>query len=292
MGIFLLIVLLGVAVYVVQRKRYEKTEYYQQTKYPYGSVRSDKGRLGEFYTYKYLKSLAGYKRYLFNLYVPKNNGETTELDVVLLHESGIYVFESKNYSGWIFGTESQQYWTQTLPIGQGSSQKNQFYNPIMQNKGHIKWLRTFLDDQTLPFYSYIVFSDRCTLKDITLTSGKHYVVNQYDLFSAVQQNIAEAGIQLSSDKIDELFEKLYPLTQINEAEKMIHIRNIQQRTQHNFSQNTFSTMAARNAEKTLCPRCGGQLVMRIASKGQRQGKRFLGCSNYPECRYIENLPGE
>lgn len=126
MGFFLLAVLLAIVVYVVQKKRYEKTEYYQQTKNPYSSVRFNKGRLGEFYTYKYLDSLTGYKRYLFNLYIPKSNGETTELDVVLLHESGIYVFESKNYSGWIFGTESQQYWTQTLPTGRGGHRKINF----------------------------------------------------------------------------------------------------------------------------------------------------------------------
>ena len=181
--ILLLIAVFAVFVfYVIQKKQYEKTEYYTQTKTPYFQMIFDKGRLGEFYTYKNLKTLKGYKKYLFNLYLPKANGETTELDVVLLHESGIYVFESKNYSGWIFGTESQQYWTQTLPTGRGRSQKNQFYNPIWQNKGHLKWLQTFLADQTLPFYSYIVFSDRCTLKDITLTSGKHYVVNRYNLF--------------------------------------------------------------------------------------------------------------
>lgn len=292
MEIFLLVVLFSIAVYVVQKKRYEKTEYYQQTKNPYKSVRFNKGRLGEFYTYKYLNSLAGYKRYLFNLYIPKRNGETTELDVVLLHESGIYIFESKNYSGWIFGTESQQYWTQTLPTGRGRSQKNQFYNPILQNNGHLKWLQTFLADHTLPFYSYIVFSNRCTLKNITLTSGKHYVVNRYNLFPAVQQNIERVGMRLSSEKIDELFEKLYPLTQIDEAEKMIHIVNIQQRMQDKFSQNISDSIATPNVGKALCPRCGGQLVMRVASKGIRQGKRFFGCSNYPKCRYIKNLPDE
>ena len=292
MEILLLAVLFAIAVYIVPKKRYEKTEYYQQTQNPYSSVLFNKGRLGEFYTYKYLKSVAGYKRYLFNLYVPKSNGETTELDVVLLHESGIYVFESKNYSGWIFGTESQQYWTQTLPTGRGRSQKNQFYNPILQNKGHLKWLQAFIADQTLPFYSYIVFSDRCTLKNVTLTSGKHYVVNRYDLFSAVQQNIAKAGMQLSSDKINELFEKLYPLTQIKEAEKIIHIKNIQHRMQNNFSQNISVATATPKVEKNICPRCGGQLVMRIASKEKRREKRFLGCSNYPRCRYIENLPDE
>lgn len=279
-------------LYIIQKKQYEKTEYYQQTKNPYRSVQFNKGRLGEFYIYKYLKSLAGYKRYLFNLYIPKNNGETTELDVVLLHESGIYVFESKNYSGWIFGTESQQYWTQTLPVGRGGSQKNQFYNPILQNKGHLKWIQIFLDDQTLPFYSYIVFSDRCTLKNITLTSAKHYVINRYNLLSAVQQNIAKTGIQLSPEKIDNLFEKLYPFTQIEEAEKMAHITNIQQNTQRSFSQPISNTKVTSNIERIICPRCGEKLVVRIARKGEHQGKKFLGCSNYPKCRYIQNLSDE
>ncbi len=291
MWIFLVIVLLSL-LYIIQKKQYEKTEYYQQTKNPYRSVQFNKGRLGEFYIYKYLKSLAGYKRYLFNLYIPKNNGETTELDVVLLHESGIYVFESKNYSGWIFGTESQQYWTQTLPVGRGGSQKNQFYNPILQNKGHLKWIQIFLEDQTLPFYSYIVFSDRCTLKNITLTSAKHYVINRYNLLSAVQQNIAKTGIQLSPEKIDNLFEKLYPFTQIEEAEKMAHITNIQQNTQRSFSQPISNTKVTSNIERIICPRCGEKLVVRIARKGEHQGKKFSGCSNYPKCRYIQNLSDE
>ncbi len=292
MGILLVIVLIIIIIYFIQKRQYEKTEYYQQTKNSYRSVQFNKGRLGEFYIYKYLKSLAGYKRYLFNLYIPKNNGETTELDVVLLHESGIYVFESKNYSGWIFGTESQQYWTQTLSVGRGKSQKNQFYNPILQNKGHLKWIQIFLEDQTLPFYSYIVFSDRCTLKNITLTSAKHYVINRYNLLSAVQQNIANTGIQLSPEKIDNLFEKLYPFTQVEEAEKMAHITNIQQNTQRSFSQPISNTKVTSNIERIICPRCGEKLVVRIARKGEHQGKKFLGCSNYPKCRYIQNLSDE
>ena len=290
MGISLLVILVLVAIYVIRKKQYEKTEYYQQTKNSYLNVRFNKGLLGEFYTYKYLNSLGGYKRYLFNVYIPKDNGETTELDVVLLHESGIYVLESKNYSGWIFGTETQQYWTQTLPAGRGRTEKNRFYNPILQNKGHLKWIQAFLEDPTLPFYSYIVFSDRCTLKNITLTSGKHYVVNRYNLLAAIQQNVAKVGTNLSPDKIDILFQKLYPLTQIDEAKKIMHIRNVQQKQQTNISPVSSAPPATAVPLKTICPHCGGKLVMRVATKGSRQGKRFLGCSNYPKCRYIENIP--
>lgn len=216
-------------IYAVKKRQYEKTEYYQQTRTPFLKVQFDKGLLGEFYTYERLKPLDGYKRYLFNLYVPKDDGETTELDVVLLHESGIYVLESKNYSGWIFGMESSKYWTQTLPNGRGRSQKARFFNPIMQNKGHIKWLQAFLADQKLPFYSYIVFSDRCSLKKITLTSGKHQVVNRRNLLFAIRKNISKAGAQLSRYDIDALFQMLYPLTQVDAIGKKKHIENIKRK---------------------------------------------------------------
>lgn len=39
---------------------------------------------------------------------------TYEIDLIMISETGIYVFESKNYSGWIFGDEKQRYWTQIL----------------------------------------------------------------------------------------------------------------------------------------------------------------------------------
>ena len=67
--------------------------------------------------------LKGFERkggkFLFNLYIPKLNDETTEVDVVLIHPKGFFVIESKNYNGWIFGSEKNRYWTQTLPMGRG-----------------------------------------------------------------------------------------------------------------------------------------------------------------------------
>ena len=72
--------------------------------------------------------------------MPKENGETSEIDVLMIHNKGIFVFERKNFSGWIFGNEIQRMWTQTLPKGRGRSHKESFFNPIMQNRTHIKTL--------------------------------------------------------------------------------------------------------------------------------------------------------
>ena len=114
---------------------------------------------------------------------------------------------------------------------EGRSQKTQFFNPILQNEGHLKWLKIFLKDQLLPIYSFIVFSDRCSLKDVTLTSGKHGVVNRSGLLAAVQQMIEKFGATLSPDKIDTLYEILLPLTQRDEVEKALHILSVRQKRQ-------------------------------------------------------------
>lgn len=93
----------------------------------------------------------------------------------------------------------------------------------------MKWLQNFLKDQTLPFYSYIVFSERCSLKKITLTSGKHHVIKRDQLLAAVRQNASSAGTQLTPQKIDMLYKKLYPFTQADAAKKAMHIENIRKK---------------------------------------------------------------
>ena len=50
-------------------------------------------------------------------------GKTTEIDLLMLHEKGIFVIESKYYSGWIFGSEDQLKWTQCFRNGR----KEHFY---------------------------------------------------------------------------------------------------------------------------------------------------------------------
>ena len=265
-----------------QIAKYKRTEYFKQTGNSYFSVLFDKGRLGEYYTYRYLKGLKGTKKFLFNIYFPKDNGETTETDVLLLHDSGIYVFESKNYSGWIFGTETQPYWTQTLPTGRKRSHKSRFFNPILQNKVHLKWLHRYLEDERLPMYSYIVFSDRCTLKDITLTSAEHHVINRYNILPAVKENSKRAGKLLTPEQIDVLYEKLYPLTQVDKAQKLAHVEAVRQKQQA-----AQQSAAPAPGEVPVCPYCNIPLVRRTTRKGPHAGESFWGCSNYPKCKFTK-----
>lgn len=89
------------------------------------------GQFGEYLIDYALQSngIEGERVVLTNLYLPMK-GKTTEIDLLMLHEKGIFVIESKYYSGWIFGSEDQLKWTQCFRNGR----KEHFYNPVKQNR--------------------------------------------------------------------------------------------------------------------------------------------------------------
>lgn len=302
------------AVYIVKNKEYKKTSYYKITKHPFISLRFNVGNLGEYLTYKYLRSFeTNGARFLFNVYIPKENGETTEIDVLMISTKGIFVFESKNYSGWIFGNEWQKKWYQTLPQGRGKSHKEEFYNPIMQNRSHISHLKAFLGED-LPMHSVIVFSERCTLKNVQVKSADINVIKRSNVLSVVE-NIYNRETQtlIAPDEVEKIYSKLFSLTQVDEKTKQEHIKNINSKKeslQTNIAKDNLTDSVAiavtATGEKVsesqqqsnddnvsisvkLCPRCGSELVLRKATKGANAGKSFYGCSAFPKCRYIENF---
>ena len=122
-----------------------------------------RGTLGEFRTNYVLNNEAlkelSYIRTISNVYV-ENNGNYTEIDVIALTDKGIYVMESKNYKGWIYGRADDTNWTQCFKNGE----KYKFYNPVKQNEGHINKLSQYLGIERNKMFSFIIFSDLCTLK--------------------------------------------------------------------------------------------------------------------------------
>lgn len=222
-----LLPILTITIILIRRnKEYKKSAYYQITRLAYGTVRGDKGRYGEYLIYKLLKNheMNGAK-FLFNVYIPKDDGKTTEIDVLMVCSKGLFVFESKNYSGWIFGSEEQKNWYQTLPKSRRKSHKKQFYNPIMQNRSHIKHLKALLGEQ-IPMHSVIVFSDRCTLKKMQITSECIRVINRHRVASTVSDLCNQASILISESDMENMYNKLYPYAQVDDDIRKQHIENV------------------------------------------------------------------
>ncbi|MDX1699070.1 MAG: nuclease-related domain-containing protein [Melioribacteraceae bacterium] len=213
----------GVLSLYIKYKNFTKSSYQAASGNSFWRTILDKGNSGEYLTYVHLEKVEGHHRILTNLYIPKKDGSTTEIDVVMIAQSGIYVFESKNYSGWIFGSEKSQYWTQTFPNGQ----KQRFYNPISQNKGHIKALQSLLEIKNNDFFkSYIVFSERCTLKKIDVNSSNIVVLNRNVLRKIIKRDIEAYPKLISISEVNQLALWLEKYTLADEEVKRTHVNDL------------------------------------------------------------------
>ena len=159
----------------------------------------NKGHYGEYLAQYALNhnNLSGYLKTLTNLYLPYK-GRSTELDVIMIHEKGIFVFESKNYSGWIFGSLDQQKWTQCLP----NKEKHQFYNPVMQNHTHIKALSEYLELPSEAFSSYIIFSERCELKKVPDNTEAFTILNRNNMLKNLRNILGDRQIRYTHEQVD------------------------------------------------------------------------------------------
>lgn len=197
-------------------------------------------------------------RAIHNVTLPTPDG-TTQIDHVFVSRYGIFVVETKNFTGWIFGDERQARWTQKI-----YRKTYKFQNPLRQNFKHIKALESLLNLPAENFHSVIVFMGGSTFKtpmpdNVTYASGyvRYIKSKRRVLLSQSEVDLAAQAIQ--SGRLEPSW-----------ATARQHIRNVKARR---------DTDASR-----LCPRCGSPMVLRTARNGAKAGGSFWGCSQFPKCR--------
>ncbi len=219
-----------------------------------------KGFLGESRVSLILDSLPQ-KEYkvINNVMLPTDNG-TTQIDHIVVSIYGIFVIETKNYKGWISGSEYSEQWTENF-----YGKKFRFFNPERQNYGHIKNLQNILNLPEDVYISIIAFSPKATLK--VKTEGN--VV----YFSKLKKTIRKYRIPIiDADKLEILVSNILNANVDSKEKRKEHVQNIKQSINSN----------KRAIKQGICPKCGGKLVYKKGKYG-----RFQGCSNYPNCRYIK-----
>ena len=163
-------------------------------------------------------SLAG-KGYhaLHDLLIPLYES-TTQIDHLYVSRYGIFVVETKNYAGWIYGDAEQKQWTQVL-----YQQKYRFYNPLKQNETHIKALAYLLKLPMETFHSIVVFVGEAEFK----TALPDNVLQGADISGYVHRFRRSL---LSQAQVDEIYatlsQKRYRATA---AKKRRHVRDVQGR---------------------------------------------------------------
>jgi hypothetical protein len=220
--------------------------------------RKTKGWIGERVTTAGLWCMLdkGTYRRIDDLIIPASNG-TTQIDHVLVSKYGIFVIETKNYQGWIYGKQQDDKWTQNI-----YGKKNQFQNPLKQNYRHSKSLTEFLKIDDGLINPLVFFIGDCEFKTIMPSN----VLNR-GLIPYIKGFAQE---RLTEKEVEDIENKLLILKQDKSLTPETHLESLRER----------------HESTTMCPRCGGQLVERVAKKGTFTGNSFWGCSNYPGCKFI------
>ncbi len=120
---------------------------------------------------------------LNNITIPFQDG-TTQIDHILISTKGVFVIETKHYSGWIFGNEKPDQWMQVL-----YRIKSKFQNPIHQNYRHVKATQQLLD--FLPkekIHSVVVFSGNAIFKS-PVPKGVVYLKRLGNYINAFQEDV-------------------------------------------------------------------------------------------------------
>lgn len=186
---------------------------------------------------------------------------TSQIDHIVLSLYGIFVIETKNYKGWITGSEFSEQWTKNM-----YGKKYKFRNPLMQNYGHVKALEKHLGLKTDAFIPIVVFSVDAEIK-VKTKSPVIYTVNLNREIKKYREQ------KFTCQEVEEFTNKLLTLNINSRESKKEHVSTIK----------TQIYEKKENIKHGICPRCGGLLIERKGKYG-----KFIGCSNYPKCRYTIN----
>lgn len=195
---------------------------------------------------------------LHDVTVPTPDG-STQIDHVFVSPFGIFVVETKHMRGWIFGGEKQPNWTQKLYRKTVS-----FQNPLRQNYRHIKALEAMLVLPSEVIHSVVAFTGESRFKTPmppNVTAGGGYVryIRSFKTPVLSDEQVKDAITAIESGR-------LAP----TRATHRQHVARLKTRSDPDA--------------KRHCPKCGSEMVLRTVKRGSNTGKRFLGCSAFPECR--------
>ncbi len=193
-----------------------------------------------------------------NIILPTSRG-SSEIDHLIVSPFGLFVIENKNYSGWIFGEESDRYWLAIY-----FKKRYQFQNPLHQNFGHVKALEELLGIDASKIHAAVVFRGRFDFKTP--------VPKNVFLHSCASWVGGKTQVVLDDAEVARVLGVLESRAKSGFFAAAEHVVSVKRRYR----------------STTICPKCGGELVLRIAKKGPMPGSRFLGCSNYPTCKYVRN----
>lgn len=220
-----------------------------------------RGMRGEKTVFSILKKLPD-EYYIWNDVVIQRNGYSVQIDHIAISPYGIFIIETKNMKGWIYGNDDCDKWTKT-----NWGYKYHFHNPVRQNHAHVKALANLFRMSENQFIPIVVFLDSA------------------ELYCNTNSTVIYASQLL--DEINKYRVQVMSLSDVQQLAYILNSATVETKETRNKHLNMVYQRSNRKdllVDNKICPRCGGKLVGRSGAYGY-----FLGCSNYPNCKFTTPL---
>ena len=233
-----------------------------------------KGKRGEKQVHKILSMLPPEYHVLDDVVLETSNG-TTQIDHIIVSKYGVFAIETKNYMGEIYGDDDRQEWKQIIVTNVRYRRKwyktytyvtkNYFYNPVKQSLAHVYAIKKVLN-----VWSGLIVVPIVVITGSAVLSGVHssyHVIYDDSLLTTI---FSHRTICLSDKDVTAVISRLTAKKIRSIVDNKTHVNNV----------NTARYKNDLKIASGICPKCGGSLVLRNGTYGD-----FLGCSNYPKCKF-------
>lgn len=231
-------------------KLYEETKGSDVLYVPQIKTKGLRGVKGELLVQAVLDgAIQGEKYVINNITARDENGNTFDIDHVLINKFGIWVIETKNYAGTVIGNEDDKEWIYRI-----NGQEERRKNPIKQNKTHIYRLKEYLKEDWKVFHNLVVFAGEARI----------FVSSDSICFpeTLVEKVNKKTDVLLTSARMKNCYEKIQKLKTDFAVSEREHVQ------------------AMYIKKHTKCPLCGAELVTKYSANGT-----FKVCTNERRCAY-------
>ncbi|MED4532933.1 nuclease-related domain-containing protein [Metabacillus fastidiosus] len=265
-----------------KRKNKVSVETNQPTdKQPVSKIKPDRiGEIGEYKINIQLDQLPKDYKYLSDIIIPNSKAKSgySQIDHIVLTPYAVFVIETKNYQGTIYGGRDRRTWS--------VNGKFKMLNPFHQNYGHISALKSIIPIDSSNIVSMISFTKRCTFKiDTELRNIQSNELIVYDIelseFISRKLNILKYQNESSVYSNIEIEQIHQQIEQANIVDTKIRERHVQ------LLKSNVDGPTANNEGNQLdtskCKICGAVVSTKVREYCLSNKKKFNGeiyCFNH------------
>lgn len=240
---------------------------------------------------------------LRDLFIKTDDGSSAQIDYFVITPYANVIIECKNLFGNIEINNKGDF-IRSFEYN-GHKFKEGIYSPITQNERHLQvykdcWKRNRgLVSKLLATKFFNDFN-----KTIVVLANEKTVVNDKFAKKEIKQQVIRADQLInylkglkndtpsSMKSMRELGESLLSINNEERTDYFKKFEDLAAEVKNEYvtpEKSVEEQTGVKDEDNLVCPRCGGQLVLRTAKKGKNAGNQFYGCSNFPKCRYIQNI---